>query len=80
MKLKQILIATAAASALSMSFADTDTPIQNSFNPVQTKAIEDIVHAYLVSNPEVLIEASQALQKQEVAKQQKEAEIGRAHV
>lgn len=40
----------------------------STFDAAQTENIENIVHKYLVAHPEVLIEASQALQ----AKQQKE--------
>lgn len=38
---------------------------QSQFNAAQTKAVEQIVHDYLVQHPEVLIEASRALQQQQ---------------
>jgi protein-disulfide isomerase len=41
--------------------------------PDQTKAIEQIVHDYLVNNPEVLLEASQALQQKQQQTMQREA-------
>jgi protein-disulfide isomerase len=34
----------------------------------QVKQVKEVVHDYLVTNPQVLVEASQALQKQEAAK------------
>ncbi|MCW5588213.1 MAG: thioredoxin domain-containing protein [Legionellales bacterium] len=39
-----------------------------SFTPEQTQAIQTIVHDYLVNNPQVLVEASQALQVQQQKK------------
>ena len=41
------------------------------FTPQQKKEIEGIVHDYLVNNPQILVEASQALQKQTEAEQEK---------
>lgn len=41
-------------------------------SPEQRKAIESIVHEYLVSNPAVVREAIEALQKQEEAQQQQQ--------
>ena len=45
----------------------------DSFNPTQTKSIETIVHDYLVNNPEVLVEASQALQQKQQQNVQQQA-------
>ncbi len=39
-----------------------------SFTPGQVDQIQNIVHSYLVAHPEVLVEASQALQQQELAR------------
>ncbi|OGT66018.1 MAG: hypothetical protein A3J38_10510 [Gammaproteobacteria bacterium RIFCSPHIGHO2_12_FULL_45_9] len=44
-----------------------------SFTPAQVTAIQQITHDYLIQHPEVLLEASQALQKQMEAKQQQAA-------
>jgi protein-disulfide isomerase len=44
------------------------------FSPAQTIAIQKIVHDYLVSNPQVLVEVAQSLQKEEQGKWQKTAE------
>ncbi len=43
------------------------------FNDEQTRAIEETVHNYLVTHPEVLIEAMQALDKKEAAAAQAQA-------
>lgn len=66
-------ILTAATLTSSAIMADS-----TSMSAAQTKEIQTIVHDYLVSHPEVLIEASQALQqKQQVeAQQQSKAAIG----
>ncbi|MCB1826792.1 MAG: DsbA family protein [Coxiellaceae bacterium] len=47
-----------------------------SFSPSQVKEIQKIVHDYLISNPEVLVQASQALQQQQAAAAQKSAMDG----
>lgn len=38
------------------------------FTPAQTKQIEEVVHDYLLNNPQVIIESMQSLQKQETQK------------
>jgi protein-disulfide isomerase len=50
--------------------ATSDTSV---LGPAQTKEIQKVVHDYLVNNPEVLVEASQALQQKEVTKMQSTA-------
>jgi len=60
------------ASLLSSSWVFAADQAQ--FNPEQKAAIEKIVHDYLVTNPNVLIEASQALRSQEQQKMLKQAE------
>jgi len=52
------------------------TPITRTnqgFSPSQVKSIQKIVHNYLVNNPKVLVEVSQALQKQQASLAQKNA-------
>ncbi len=44
-----------------------------SFSPSQQQQIQKIVHDYLVNNPEVLLEASQALQAKELDKAKTQA-------
>lgn len=68
MKLGNLLVASALASVMASPAVIADT-----FSPDQTKQIELIVHNYLVSNPEVLLEASQALQAKQQLTMQKEA-------
>ncbi|WP_267257218.1 DsbA family protein [Coxiella endosymbiont of Ornithodoros maritimus] len=46
---------------------------QSSFSPQQVKDIQSIIHDYLVNHPEVVVEASQAWQKQTEAQQQEHA-------
>ncbi|MCR9192523.1 MAG: DsbA family protein [Gammaproteobacteria bacterium] len=56
-----------AALGVSAAHAEPKMP------PAQKKQIEQVVHDYLVSNPEVLIEASQALQKKQQETMQTQA-------
>ncbi len=64
MKLKHLLTPLAIAASLSTSAfaADTAKPM----NAAEQKQIEDVVHNYLVKNPEVLVEALQALQQKQI--------------
>lgn len=80
MKLSHLVIG-AATVFLSYNIAFAATPAQSSddaatFSPAQTQSIKDIVHDYLVSNPEVLVEASQALQVKQMEKMQAAALAG----
>jgi protein-disulfide isomerase len=50
------------------------TPAASNFSPDQVKQIQQIVHDYLISNPQVLVEASQALQKQNEQQEQQFAQ------
>lgn len=69
MKLLKLITTTAIASSMMAApvFAAND------FSPEQKKQIEQIVHDYLVKSPEVLLEASQALQQKQQQTMQKEA-------
>lgn len=60
-----ILLASSAA------YADSAAPA--SFTPDQQKAIEKIMHEYLVSHPKILVEMATALQKQQQAQWQETA-------
>ena len=85
MKLKQVLTASFLTGAIAIggsalaapTTAPTATPLaaqnQTSFTPQQVKEIQKVVHDYLVNNPQVLVEASQALQKRSQVQQQQVA-------
>ena len=68
-KLIKLLTATALASTM----VSPMVMAANDFSPEQKKQVEQIVHDYLVNSPEVLLEASQALQQKQQQTMQKEA-------
>ena len=70
---KQITVTLIAATMLSLSAFAADTAGAASFDASQTQGIQKIIHDYLVNNPQVLVEASQALQAQTQEKQQQVA-------
>jgi protein-disulfide isomerase len=73
-KFKKILLTSALLTFSGLSqLAMADTAQSTQFSADQVKQIQQIVHDYLVNNPKVLIEASQALQKQEIAKVEQKA-------
>lgn len=61
-----------AGLLLTSSSLYADTP-SSTFTPQQQTAIENIVHNYLVKNPQVLVEAAMALQQQQQATLEKQA-------
>ncbi len=67
-----ISVILGGALALSSSFAYAAD--NQDFTSIQKKAIENIIHDYLVSNPQVLVEASQKLQQQEQSAMMQKAE------
>lgn len=79
-KISGILIALTTSAALITSAYGFGFGSSNkgneSFSSSQQQEIQKIVHDYLVSNPEVLIEASQALQAKEMAKSKSQAMQG----
>ncbi|MFI4919507.1 MAG: DsbA family protein [Legionellales bacterium] len=73
MKFINILTAGALATSLISSVvtaADVAPPVSD----VQKKEMEKVIHDYLVSNPEVLLEASQALQQKQQKNMQQQAQ------
>lgn len=75
MKLKHLLTVGALATSLvSNAIMAADATAPSTMNDVQKKEIEKIVHDYLVSNPEVLLEASQALQQKQQQNMQQQAQ------
>lgn len=69
MKLKSIL----AAGILAGTAVSSTAFAADSFSADQKKQMEQVIHNYLVNNPEVLIEASQALQMKQQQDMQKQA-------
>lgn len=69
MKLGKLLTASALASLMTTPAVMAD----NTVTPDQKKQFEQIIHDYLVSNPEVLMEASQALQAKQQASMEQAA-------
>lgn len=68
MKFTSLLTAGVLATTLASPFA---MAADTTMSPEQKKDMEKVIHDYLVNNPEVLLEASQALQqKQQQAMQQ----------
>lgn len=73
MKFTNFLTAGALATSLVSSAVmavDAPTPMSDT----QKKEIEKLVHDYLISNPEVLLEASQALQQKQQQNMQQQAQ------
>lgn len=60
-----------AGLSLATAVACADQPsTNNTFTPAQQQGIEQIVHHYLVTHPEILVETSQALQTEQNKQQQ----------
>ncbi len=76
MKFINLLTAGALVSAMasSVAVAATDTSNTRPISAAQKKQIEQIIHDYLVSNPEILLEASQALQQKQQRTMQMQAQ------
>ncbi|MCA0402983.1 MAG: DsbA family protein [Proteobacteria bacterium] len=70
MKLTHLLMASTLALAAPLAIAADAAPMSD----VQKQQIEKIMHDYLLNNPEVLLEASQALQQKQQQTMQKQAE------
>lgn len=76
MKFTNLLTAGALATSLvspAIMAADT-TATTAPMSDVQKKEIEKVIHDYLISNPEVLLEASQALQQKQQQNMQQQAQ------
>ena len=75
MKLRHLLAMGAIATSLVSQVVIADDAV-SSMTDAQKKEVEKVVHDYLVNNPEVLLEASQALQQ----KQQQNMQQQRHHL
>ncbi|WP_028387957.1 DsbA family protein [Legionella fairfieldensis] len=75
MKFTTLLTAGALMAAMSspMALAAANTS-NNGMPEAQKKQIEQVIHDYLVNNPQVLMEASQALQQQQQQHMQQQAQ------
>lgn len=62
-----------AVGALATAMASPAIMAANAMSPEQQKEVEKVVHDYLVNNPEVLVEASQALQQKQQQTMQQQA-------
>lgn len=71
MKLKSLMTAGALLAAVASPVV---MAADNTMSDDQKKAIEKVVHDYLVNNPEVLLEASKALQEKQQASMQQQAQ------
>ena len=69
MKITRLLTVSALAGIMASPAVMAD----NTVSPEQKKQFEQIIHDYLVNSPEVLMEASQALQAKQQLTMQKEA-------
>lgn len=75
MKLKHLLTVGALATSLvSQAMMAAEAPAPSTMSDDQKKEIEKVVHDYLLSNPEVLLEASQALQQKQQQNMQQQAQ------
>lgn len=76
MKLTHLLIAGTVATSLFSTglMADNASQAASNLSDTQKKDIEKVVHDYLVANPEVLLEASQALQAKQQQNMQQQAQ------
>jgi protein-disulfide isomerase len=73
MKLVTVSLISALFLSSPVLAQETTTQPAPSFNPTQQKAIEKIVHDYLVSQPEVLMEVAKSLQQKEQEKLKEKA-------
>lgn len=76
MKLTRLLSSSLLAIACASTSALAADQISSQLSPEQTKEIQKVIHDYLISNPQVLVEASQALQQQQMSKMQEVAQKG----
>src|SRR5471030_1484430 len=63
-----------ATSLVSNMVMAADALTTNTMQEPQKKEIEKVIHDYLISNPEVLLEASQALQQKQQQNMQQQAQ------
>lgn len=69
-----VTVGALAASLISPAIMAADANTSAPMSDAQKKEIEKVVHDYLVANPEVLLEASQALQQKQQQNMQQQAQ------
>lgn len=74
MKFTNLLTIGALTASLVSPAAMADENTVSSMSDTQKKEVEKVVHDYLVANPEVLLEASQALQHKQQQNMQQQAQ------
>jgi protein-disulfide isomerase len=74
MKLKHFFTVSTLSAALVSPALMAAEDAALTMQPAQKKEIEKVVHEYLVANPEVLMEVSQALQQKQQQKMKQEAQ------
>ncbi|MCP3679986.1 MAG: thioredoxin domain-containing protein [Gammaproteobacteria bacterium] len=73
--MKKLLVPAAAALLATTVAATTATAATQQFSSVQKQQIEAIIKDYIISHPEVLVEAGKTLQKQQMQKMLSHAQI-----
>ncbi|MGL5742648.1 MAG: DsbA family protein [Legionella sp.] len=74
MKFTNLLTVGALTASLVSPTMAADTSTTTPMSDAQKKEIEKVVHDYLVANPEVLLESSQALQQKQQQNMQQQAQ------
>ncbi|KTC84872.1 DsbA family protein [Legionella brunensis] len=74
MKFTSLLTAGVLATAVVSPSAIAASASSDAMSATQKKEIEKVIHDYLVNNPEVLLEASQALQQKQQQAMQEQAQ------
>lgn len=71
--IKHVILATSLSIVSLFSSAWATQQTSPSFSPGQKKEIQTIIHDYLISHPEILIETAKQLQKQQMEKMNEKA-------
>lgn len=76
MKPQQLFSTLIAATAITLSQGALAVTTDQQLSSGQVEQVKSVVRDYLVTNPQVLVEASQSLQKQEMQKAEQRAKDG----
>jgi protein-disulfide isomerase len=72
-KLSHLTLLVGASVLVAVSQLAAADPASDALTPKQVNQVQGVVHDYLVTNPQVLVEASQSLQKQQMDQMEKKA-------